>query len=882
MSLRSWFGRGCHLGLPCLVILVGAIGMRGGDRTAAQITPDPSVGTQVQQIDDTTLDITGGTTVGNTNLFHSFSNFSITSEEVVNFQNAATINNILVRVTGLNPSDIQGTLQTQGKANFFLMNPNGIIFGGNAALNIGGSFIGTTASAIQFPGGGEFSMTSPVSPLNPLLRVNPSAFLFNQIPSQSVKPIQVNEAFIFVPESQSLVLLGGDVNLEGAIVYAPDGRIELGGLAAEGTVGLNIDNNNFRLSFPDSVARADVSFTNLTTVSASGEGGGGIQIQGRRVTFDASDIGVNTLFSKSGGTLGINASESVELLRGSRLLTETTNSGTAGELRIETGRLIVQDGSQISASTSLESTGGGGTLFVNARDSIQLIGTLPIIEGEKPKPSGLFTVTQGAGNAGELKIETGQLIVQNGAQVSASTSLESTGGGGTLSVNARDSIQLIGTNGESRSGLFVGTQATGNAGSLNIETGQLIVQNGARISASTSTESTGDGGTLSVNARDSIQLIGTSQMGASGLFVGTESTGNAGNLNIETGNLIVQDGAQVSASTSQESTGEGGSIIVKTGELNVLNNADITVSSQGTKKAGDLEITARSIKLDGQGKLIGQANSGDGGNITLNLQDLLLLRRNSEISTSAGTRGSGGNGGNITINVPDGFIVAQPNENSDITANAFSGSGGRATIKATQIFGIASLTEEDLKRLRPTDLDPRQLQTNDITAISQTRPDLSGIVEINTLDVDPSQGLINLPSVPVDTQVSQACQVRLGENQNSFTITGRGGLPPNPRTEPLTPDAVQLDWVTLNPKAENRVSTNVSNQANSSSPAPIVEAQGWVINAKGEVVLTADAPTALPYSSWLTAHTCQLNVKAMSRKELKFLANSESHLKMTK
>ena len=854
MSLRSWFGYGCHLGLSGLVILMGAIGIQGGDRTSAQVTADPSVGTQVERIDNTTLDITGGTTVGNTNLFHSFSNFSITSEELVNFQNAPSINNILVRVTGINPSDIQGTLQTQGNANFFLMNPNGIIFGQNAALNVNGSFIGTTANAIRFPGGGEFSMTSPVNPLNPLLSVNPSAFLFNQIPSQPVKPIQVNEAFLFVPENQSLVLLGGDVNLQGAIVYAPDGRIELGGLAAGGTVGLNIDNNNFRLSFPESVARADVSFTNLTTVSASGEGGGGIQIQGKRVTFDSSDIAVNTVVSKSGGTLGVNASESVELLRGSRLLTETTRSGTAGDLRIETGRLIVQDGSQISASTSLQSTGGGGTLFVNARDSIQLIGTSPIIEGEKPTPSGLFTVTQGAGNAGELKIETGQLIVQNGARISASTSKESTGAGGTVSVTA-DSIQLIGTSQMGSSGLFVGTEATGNAGNLNIETGQLIVQDGAQVSASTSKGSTGAGGTLSINARDSIQLIGTNGENRSGLFVGTEATGDAGNLEIETGQLTVQNGAQVSASTSKESTGRGGSIIVKTGELNVLNNADITVSSQGTKKAGDLEITARSIKLDDQGKLIGQANSGDGGNITLNLQDLLLLRRNSEISTSAGTRGAGGNGGNITINVPDGFIVANPNENSDITANAFSGSGGRVTIKATNIFGIASLTEEDLKRLRPTDLDPRQLQTNDITAISQTRPNLSGIVDINTLDVDPSQGLINLPSVPVDTKVAQACQVRPGENQNSFTITGRGGLPPNPRTEPLTPDAVQLDWVTLNPKGENRVSTN-SNQANSSSPVPIVEAQGWVRNAKGEVVLTADAPTTLPHSSWLTTASC--------------------------
>ena len=133
MSLRSWFGHACHLGLSGLVILVGAIGIQGGDRTSAQVTADPSAGTQVER-DNTTLNITGGTTVGNTNLFHSFSNFSITSEELVNFQNAPTIKNILVRVTGRNPSDIQGTLQTQGKANLFLMNPNGIIFGQNAVL----------------------------------------------------------------------------------------------------------------------------------------------------------------------------------------------------------------------------------------------------------------------------------------------------------------------------------------------------------------------------------------------------------------------------------------------------------------------------------------------------------------------------------------------------------------------------------------------------------------------------------------------------------------------------------------------------------------------------------------------------------------------------
>ncbi|MDF5735422.1 MULTISPECIES: filamentous hemagglutinin N-terminal domain-containing protein [unclassified Nostoc] len=719
MSLRNWFGYGCHLKLLGLVILVGAIGIEGGDRTCAQVTPDPSVGTQVKRMDNTTLDITGGTTVGNTNLFHSFSNFSVKSNEVVNFNNAPTINNILVRVTGGNPSDIQGTLQTEGKANLFLINPNGIIFGGYCQLIIGGSFIATTASAIRFPGGGEFSMISPVNPLNPLLRVNPSAFLFNQILSQ---PIKVNEATLSVLESQSLVLLGGDVNLEGAFMSAPDGRVELGGLAGVGAVGLNIDNNNFRLSFPDSVARADVSLTNHAAVDASGEGGGSIQVQGKRVTLaDGSYIAVDTLVSKSGGVLVVNASELVELLGGSSLSTETTRTATAGELRIETGRLIVQDGSQVRASTSNQ--GQGGTLSVTA-DSIQLIGTLP---GDD-YPSGLFTVTQGAGNAGELKIKTGQ--------------------------------------------------------------------------------------------------------------------------------LIVQDGAEVSASTYKESTGNGGSIIVKAKELNVLNNGEITVSSQGTKKAGDLEITARSINLD-NGQLSGQANSGNGGNIDLNLRDLLLLRRNSQISTSAGTDGAGGDGGKITISAPDGFIVAKPNENSDITANAYNGKGGTVTIKATKIFGIASLTSEDLKRLRPNDSDPGKLQTNDITAISQISPNLSGIVKINTLDVDPYRGLlINLPAVPVNTKVSQVCQAGTAQNKSSFTITGRGGLPRNPY-DLLSPNAVLVDWVTLDPRNENHISTDVSTQATRPTSAPIVEAQGWVRNAKGEIVLIADAPTTTLHSSWEKPANCR-------------------------
>ncbi|GAA6616430.1 filamentous hemagglutinin N-terminal domain-containing protein [Scytonema sp. NUACC26] len=701
MRLKSLFSQGYQLGLSGLLVLVGLLG-GGGSITFAEVTADSSLGTQVT-INGDTLEITGGTTVGDKNLFHSFSNFSVQGEEVVNFHSASNINNILVRVTGGNPSDIQGTLQTQGNANLFLINPNGILFGENARLDIGGSFVGTTASAIQFPGGEEFSMTSTVNPLNPLLTVNPSAFLFNQVASGQTS-IQVNTSPqpLSVPDGKSLLLVGGDVNLEGGRLRARSGRIELGGLAGVGTVGLNIDGNNLSLSFPEAVARADVSLTNTARVIADGRGGGSIQVQGRRVrlTDDSEIRTINTIEAEAGGTLAVIASELVELLGGSRLLTTTEGTGNAGNIRIEAGRLIIQDGAQASATTRSE------------------------------------------------------------------------GQGGKLSVTATDSIQLIGALGDEPSGLFARTEGAGDAGSLEIETRQLIVRDGARISAST------------------------------------------------------------------ESTGKGGSIMVKAGELNVLNGAEVIVNSTGLGDAGLLSVEANSINLDTQGKLAGTTASGRGGNISLQVQDLIAMRNGSAITTTAANNGSGGN---ITINAT--FIVAVPRENSDILANANEGSGGQIEINGTGIYGLLNRTGQT-----PSD------NISEINASSEFGID--GSIEINTPDIDTNSGLINLPTVPVDTEVAQGCTAGETQAQSELIITGRGGLPPNPG-EALSSDAVQVDLVTLNPSTDNRNSSNVSKNLTTATSESIIEATGWVLNEKGEVVLTTNSSTTTPHSPWFNPASCR-------------------------
>lgn len=884
----------------------------------AQITSDGTSNTSVIKNGSTFL-IEQGIPAGG-NLFHSFADFSLPSGNQAFFNNTLDIQNIISRVTGKTISNIDGILQANGKANLFLINPNGITFGPNAQLNIGGSFIGTTASSIRFADGSEFSATNPQAP--PLLTINvPIGLQFGSNPGRIVNQSQ---AGLQVLPGQTLALVGGDVILQGGNLTAIQGRIELGSVASSGLVILTPTTTNFALGYQGIQNFGNIQLSGASAINTSGLGGGTIRIAGGQVlltegaklvadtfgNFDGGGINIqanqfklqdrafvststfgagaagslviraqaveitgttpletsrqllagtfnplnlsNGLFSLSagsgrsgdltidtdqlivqnganlltttfiaggGGNLTLNVSGLAELKQGSLLLTGTTGSAKAGDLNINANQLRVLDGTALSTNPSATSTGRGGNLTVQAQ-SVELKGT----PAGAAVPGGLFTATLGASDAGDLTVTTGQLFVTDGAQISASSA--GSGRGGNLTVNA-DVVELSGASPDGRflGGLFTssslltvsGQKGTAAAGDLSVTTRKLSVQNGAQISAATG--SAGTAGNLRINASDSVEVTGF----ATGIDPSVERVSFG----------IVGDGIVPSAiETNTSGAGKAGNLIIHTGQLTVRDGAEIGVRGTSSGAAGDLEVIANSILVD-RGAITATSLLGEGGNINLQVQEDVVLRRQSQISTRAGTEDTGGgNGGNITLNT--GVLAVL--ENSQINANAFQGAGGNISITTGGIFAV----------------------NGSITASSKLG--VNGGVEIRRLDIDPAQGLVELPVslAEASQQITTECSAAQG---NSFAITGRGGLPEDP-TQTLRGQTVWRDLrlTNGNPTDEQRESADnremPSRPSRTNLSSPIVEAQGWVMRADAQVELVAQVPQATHHAPWSKPADC--------------------------
>ncbi|BAZ08374.1 filamentous hemagglutinin outer membrane protein [Calothrix sp. NIES-4071] len=702
MFTQIRFGQFWQLGMTVFLTLVGVV---VNERTFAQsqIVPDNSLGNEHSFVTPNVLirglpseRVDGGATRG-ANLFHSFQEFNVGEGSSVYFSNPQGIENILSRVTGANRSEILGRLGVLGNANLFLINPNGIVFGQNASLDVGGSFFATTAEAIVLGEQGYFSAKPQQSSL---LSVSPTALFFNQVASQPgniINPIEVKAANLQVNSGQTLALIGGDVSMSGGQLFASGGRVELGGLAAPGMVEMKTDSlGKIQLSFPREVQRGDVTLSNQAQVIVTAAGGGSIGVNTRNLNI-VGRSNLNAGIANNAGTvdtvagdINVDATGAITL-RQSSFIQNILNlgaTGNAGKINLVADSLNLLTGSQLFSASS--GKGNGGDVNVRANSTVTLDSA-----GNNDSASGIISsiTEKGEGNAGNVNITTGSFVVSNGAQLNTITFGK--GNAGTVNINATGTVTFDGAN-AGASGILsaVGTTGKGKGGDINITGGSVAVTNGAQLNALTRNE--GDAGNVNIVAQDRVLIDGENAnsvndpyAGVSSIFTsvgiddqGKQARGNGGNLNITTGSLLMTNGGQLNAIT--RGVGNAGNVNINARDTVTL-DGERRISS--TKAASSIFTSVDGNEYSGF-PLLGTA-IGNGGDITITTGSLSITRG---AALNALTKGQG-NAGNVNITARDTITLDGENSNfgasgvfSSVDANLYTeqpravGNGGDVKI----------------------------------------------------------------------------------------------------------------------------------------------------------------------------------------------------------
>ena len=709
--------------------------------TSAQPIPDKTLPNNSEvNLNNNTYEINGGTVAGD-NLFHSFEEFSVPTGTEALYNNNSTIQNIISRVTGSSISNIDGLLSANGNANLFFINPNGIIFGSNSSLNIGGSFIATTVDSLQFADGREFSASNPQA--SPLLTISTPVGLqfgnqMGDITNQSGK-LSLNSGNTFA-------LIGGNIDLEGGTIES-FGNVEIASVAGSSQVKLIPIEAGWTLDYESVENFQDINLT-----------------QARNVIDGELDPGI--------------------ILSGV-------------EIQIKGKKVNIENGQSISVDK---------TLKIDTLDTLKIIGSA---DHDPNTFTGLISQAFFDTDGGDIIINTGRLVIQNGGLISSGVTgnfdmdtgelIPATGNGGDITINATESVELI----DRSSAISSSTAGFGSAGNITINTKDLSVSNEAMISS----ESTGE--------------IGSEQI----------ATGLGGEIQIDASESIRLNNGIITSSTRGEGD-NAGSLSLEADRLSVLEGSEISVNALGSGLAGNLEIAANSIILD-RSSLNAETRVGDEGNITLNDVDTLLLRNNSRITTNAFELATGGD---ITLD-SEGIALL---DNSNITADAERGQGGNIQITTQGIL--------------------REPNTN-ISADSELGID--GTVTFNTPDVDPVSGIEELPDVTVDTEAILAQDFCKLENEqiakgSSFVITGRGGLIPTSKSSLDSRDRL-VNWVSrddIEVSQSGAVGIRQREDSAAYSYPKIQQSQGLLVAADGSTWLTANAPNAVPQNSKIVHPDC--------------------------
>ena len=806
-------------------VLFSTIVFISQERSFAQVIPDQTLPKDSVIIEQgNVILIEGGTTTGG-NLFHSFKNFSIPTGSLAIFRNGVAIDNIISRITGNNPSFIDGILSTQGAANLFFLNPNGIIFGPNAILDIGGSFVGTTAHSILFSDGTEFSAQNP----SPTLTLNvPIGLGFNKTP-KTIKVLGNGSNLILGNNQQtgglgspvlgtgasptglrtrpqkSIALVGGDIDLVGGIITAFSGNIQIGSVA-EGQVFLKNLSSNLTLDYGEIKHFKNIKLDEGALLDASGLIGGNISLTGKNIFLERGVVAISNFGDSSSGKIEINAQDSVLIGppnpafspdASAGVLSQNFFNGQGATIEINAPRISVRNLGNISALNFGQ--GQGGDVNIKADKNLEIIGQPGSVIS-----SFILNQNVGDGTGGNIDIHSADITIKNQGVVTIFNLGKGLSGDLTLT---GEEVKIIGGGRENVSGDFIPsslgtiTLGQGAGGNIFLKTNKVFLQDGGLINATTVGE--GNAGNINLVAEELIEISNPS----------ISNDFNEDNISRIVTSADIPTGALREQLSLSVPLGNSGDIVLKTRDFRIINQGQVTVRNEGLGQAGNLTITANTIDLNNLSQITATTASGEGGNITISSHDI-RLKNTSEISATAGGTGNGGN-----ISIDTDFLILF--DDSSITANAFAGRGGNIDIQALGLF-----------------VSPNAK----ITASSELGVD--GTVTLETIETLDKLAIRTIDRMkPIDENMAKSCLTDSGTSRGTFTYTGASGLPLNPTSGvDNSPTIIKIpqppeNFTPFVPKDLSQPSHSEWKHGD-----PIVEATARIKTADGRILLVSSPP----------------------------------------
>lgn len=673
---------------------------------AGNVATDGTVGgaTSISKVgNDFAIPHTLGAKAGG-NLFHSFTQFDLSAGESATFSGPGDVTNILARVTGGSASSIDGTIRsTMAGANLYLINPKGIVFGPNAAIDVSGAFTASSAAYVKLSGGGRFDAANPAADV--LTSAPVSAFGFLNTPS----PVTLTGSTLTAQAGQEVAIVSGGVSMDNARITAPGGKVSLVSARGAGELPANVT----KLTRAESRrAGGDVRLFR-STVDTTGPKGGGVVIRGGRLTLDRGVITSTTTGAGPGAPVDVKVSGSAVVTRASRVVTLTTGAGAAGAVNVRAGSLRLETSSVMGsqASSTATATAKAGAVNVAAaniaiRDESSIsastfgagrgstaqvsAGTLDI-QGN----SGIFSNTNaasGGGAGGGVNVNADSIRITNGGAIAADTS--GTAPGGDVRVSA-GSIFISAEDSPFKTGFFADTNLTGRGGAggdIFVKADSLRIQNGGLIS--TKTLGLGASGDTSIDV-DFLQI----SRGASRFFTGIAadtpvSRGPGGNVLVNADFIHIFDGGQISANTSTNGLGgPGGSVFVTADRILLEGGNDVRASAISAESAapgaggdgGNVEVNVRQLAiLNGARISASTFGQGAGGDVIVRADEATISNDNPALVTgilagTSSTEAGGGAGGTILAE----FRKLTLTNNGAITASTFgTGAGGDVQVTA--------------------------------------------------------------------------------------------------------------------------------------------------------------------------------------------------------